>query len=253
MDVLVELVDTAHWSASVLTCSINHHNGYILVQPELAKLETLLLSLHSARALEIQESGFKFGRLGFRLAAEVGGCGGGRLRGSSAGWYLVSHESICDSEVNVARLENAPCGKYPVIIIGLIQPPVPRTAYQYQWPTSARGRSSERGEGERREGADMMDGEEDGSLMSFPPRPSSPLPISTGPDNEKYIFSPSPSPSPRVSPLGSAHLSTMRLPLVNGNRLNNDKSASAPSSFFVDQCMPHHHLASENSSCLREL
>ncbi|XP_062109918.1 protein PROLINE CONTENT ALTERNATIVE 22 [Humulus lupulus] len=87
------------------------------------------------------------------------------------------------------------------------------------------------------------------SPSSSPPTPPSPLPVSVGPGNQKYLFSPSPSLSPPFSPPSSSHDSTELLHL-----LQEDKklpSPRVPSVFSLDLVDPD--ILDSKSSCLKDL
>ncbi|KAB1220046.1 hypothetical protein CJ030_MR3G007087 [Morella rubra] len=85
------------------------------------------------------------------------------------------------------------------------------------------------------------------SASSSPPTPPSPLPISVGPGNEKYVFSSSPSASPPFSPPPSGHTSAEHLPL-----LHEDLSRPrVPSAFSLDRREPDD--LDSKSSCLKDL
>ncbi|KAL9235551.1 hypothetical protein vseg_010301 [Gypsophila vaccaria] len=93
----------------------------------------------------------------------------------------------------------------------------------------------------------MKDGNANPRSESTPPRrPPSPLPVSTGPNNEKYSFSSSSSLSPSDSPPGNIYL-------LHANKLPTSKSASAPSSFSVDRIQPADDPSHRTISCLKEL
>ncbi|XP_031478819.1 uncharacterized protein LOC116249729 [Nymphaea colorata] len=98
-----------------------------------------------------------------------------------------------------------------------------------------------------------------GSPTSSPPTPPSPLPVSTGPDHQRYSFSASPSPSPpfsppssRSSPRNSPHFFadlTEYAPLLRNNSL-----PVATATFSLDRVVDK--LAAERSffdDCLRWL
>ncbi|KAL9228443.1 hypothetical protein vseg_004026 [Gypsophila vaccaria] len=96
--------------------------------------------------------------------------------------------------------------------------------------------------------------EESTSSPSPPQRHPSPLPVSTGPDYEKYSFSRSSSLSPRVSPPGSSHTSAEDLRLMHTHKgFENLRSVYAPSSLSVDRIQPTDDSYSESTSCLKEL
>ncbi|KAK9734132.1 hypothetical protein RND81_04G117100 [Saponaria officinalis] len=76
--------------------------------------------------------------------------------------------------------------------------------------------------------------------------PASPLPVSRGPNNEKYSFSSSSSLSPSDSPPGIVYL-------LHAYKSPVSKSVSAPSSFSVDRITPAEDPGYETSSCLKEL
>ncbi|KAK9726794.1 hypothetical protein RND81_05G237400 [Saponaria officinalis] len=102
----------------------------------------------------------------------------------------------------------------------------------------------------------MKNEEVEGSTSSSPSPPRqhpSPLPVSTGPDHEKYSFSQSSSLSPPVSPPGSSHTSAEDLCLMHAYKFENRISVSAPSSLSVDRVQPTDDSFSESTSCLREL
>ncbi|KAH9622404.1 hypothetical protein KSS87_007587 [Heliosperma pusillum] len=85
-----------------------------------------------------------------------------------------------------------------------------------------------------------MNGDEASSTRS-----SSPLPVSMGPDNEIYSFSPSLSISPPPSPSTNLYpLHSHEFPLL--------KSLSAPSSFSMERFQPTDN-PNYQSSCLKEL
>ncbi|TQD99105.1 hypothetical protein C1H46_015306 [Malus baccata] len=84
-----------------------------------------------------------------------------------------------------------------------------------------------------------------------PPTPPSPLPISVGPGNQRYTFSPSPSPSLPFSQPPSSHASVENLPLLpHGQKL--PSSPAAPSPFSLDYRRPPEDSDSK-SSCLVDL
>ncbi|XP_038693244.1 pectinesterase inhibitor 10-like [Tripterygium wilfordii] len=90
------------------------------------------------------------------------------------------------------------------------------------------------------------------SSSSSPPTPPSPLPVSIGPGNQKYLFSPSPSSSPPFSPSPSTHPSSEKLPLLQENLSHSAAAvAHSPSAFSVDRKDPD-GLEPE-SSCLKDL
>ncbi|XP_056685345.1 uncharacterized protein [Spinacia oleracea] len=82
---------------------------------------------------------------------------------------------------------------------------------------------------------------------------SSPIPVSTGPDNLKYSFSSLPAPSPPLSPLGSSNSSTEKLPLLHNSRVSEIKKVSTLSSFSLDQSQSADDSSSQPFSCLLEL
>lgn len=85
------------------------------------------------------------------------------------------------------------------------------------------------------------------STTSSPQTPPTPLPISVGPDNQKYLFSSSPTPSPPFSPPHSSHES---LPLLQ-QKISNP---TVPSPFSLDLKVsePEDHLDFK-TSCLKHL
>uniref|UniRef100_A0A2P2IUY7 Uncharacterized protein n=2 Tax=Rhizophora mucronata TaxID=61149 RepID=A0A2P2IUY7_RHIMU len=87
------------------------------------------------------------------------------------------------------------------------------------------------------------------SASSSPPTPPSPLPISVGPGNQKYFFSPSPSSSPPFSPPLSSHTSAENLPLLPEKIASID--VQVRSTFSLDQ--PHPDKSEPKSSCLQDL
>ncbi|PON53158.1 hypothetical protein PanWU01x14_203890 [Parasponia andersonii] len=86
------------------------------------------------------------------------------------------------------------------------------------------------------------------SPTSSPPTPPSPLPISVGPGNQRYFFSPSPSLSPPFSPPSSSHASAELLPLLQEEKL---PSPRGPSAFFLDRVEPD--ILDSKSSCVKDL
>ncbi|XP_048139726.1 uncharacterized protein LOC115755816 isoform X2 [Rhodamnia argentea] len=97
----------------------------------------------------------------------------------------------------------------------------------------------------------MEDMEEDGhiSQTSSPPTPPSPLPISTGPGNQKYYFSPSPTPSPPFSPPQSSHTSAENLPLLQESSV---PTRTPPLAFSLDRKQAD-EAEDSRSSCLKDL
>ncbi|KAM6561874.1 hypothetical protein CsatB_021872 [Cannabis sativa] len=88
------------------------------------------------------------------------------------------------------------------------------------------------------------------SPSSSPPTPPSPLPISVGPGNQKYFFSPSPSLSPPFSPPpSSSHDSTELLHLLQEEKKL--PSLRARSAFSLDLVDPD--ILDSKSSCLKDL
>uniref|UniRef100_A0A803M9T6 Uncharacterized protein n=1 Tax=Chenopodium quinoa TaxID=63459 RepID=A0A803M9T6_CHEQI len=82
---------------------------------------------------------------------------------------------------------------------------------------------------------------------------SSPIPVSTGPDNLKYSFSSLPSPSPPLSPPGSSNLLAEKLYLLQDTKVSKSKKASPISSFSLDHSQPADNSSSQPLSCLLEL
>ncbi|KAG5538127.1 hypothetical protein RHGRI_025267 [Rhododendron griersonianum] len=89
------------------------------------------------------------------------------------------------------------------------------------------------------------------SPSSSPPTPPSPLPVSVGPNHQRYFFSSSPSPSPPFSPPPSSHTSADNIPLLI---TNDDKSTPrlAASAFSLDRPAAADDSDSK-SSCLKDL
>ena len=79
----------------------------------------------------------------------------------------------------------------------------------------------------------------------------SPLPISTGLDNENYSFSPSTSVTPQVSPRGSFSTSDEKRDLMHGYEFFDTRSLSAPSSFSMDRIRDEQYC--QSTSRLKEL
>ncbi|KAG2725821.1 hypothetical protein I3843_01G082700 [Carya illinoinensis] len=88
------------------------------------------------------------------------------------------------------------------------------------------------------------------SPTSSPPTPPSPLPVSVGPGNQKYIFSSSPSLSPPFSPQPSSHTSAENLPLLHAKL--SGTSLPLALTFSLDRRREPDDLASKNS-CLEDL
>lgn len=97
----------------------------------------------------------------------------------------------------------------------------------------------------------MEDVEEDGQISptSSPPTPPSPLPISTGPGNQKYYFSPSPTLTPPFSPPQSSHTSAENLPLLQEA---SGPSRTPPLAFSLDLKRAD-EAEDSRSSCLKDL
>ncbi|KAH1066637.1 hypothetical protein J1N35_031624 [Gossypium stocksii] len=75
--------------------------------------------------------------------------------------------------------------------------------------------------------------------------PSPPLPISVGPGNSNYLFSP----SPTTSPPTPGHASTESLPFLRHNRTSTP--AQVTSAFSLDRKLPDE--LEDQSSCLKDL
>ncbi|XP_058092244.1 uncharacterized protein LOC131238617 [Magnolia sinica] len=81
------------------------------------------------------------------------------------------------------------------------------------------------------------------SPSSSPPTPPSPLPISVGPDHQKYFFSSSPSPSPPFSPQ-TTHTSPESTALLSRELIRRPRD---PSSFSLEKFSDE---SGPQSSCL---
>ncbi|KAH7867512.1 hypothetical protein Vadar_034349 [Vaccinium darrowii] len=89
------------------------------------------------------------------------------------------------------------------------------------------------------------------SPSSSPPTPPSPLPVSVGPNHQRYFFSSSPSPSPPFSPPPSSHTSAENIPLLLTHDDDNSITRLAASAFSLDRPPPDH--SDSKSSCLKDL
>ncbi|XVF86217.1 hypothetical protein PTKIN_Ptkin18bG0022600 [Pterospermum kingtungense] len=87
------------------------------------------------------------------------------------------------------------------------------------------------------------------SESSSLPTPPSPLPISVGLGNQKYLFSPFPTPSPPFSPLPSSHES---FPLLHDNQFHPRSTLLQVTSAFSLDWKDLDELE-DKTSCLKDL